>query len=159
MIKHSIYRFDSSQIVSNFFWKQLTHSSSSSAGIAFMLLLTLHDNLGQSMYSKKKKEEERKKERKKINREAKMNLAEISIGFVKSCHFPVTSSVAHLVFSWCRMITHQLSSSVRWVIYSWEVSWHSYSCWCPRKDKESQLQWQSRTPVRMSTPRADGCDK
>lgn len=35
----------------------------------------------------------------KINREAKMNLAEICIGFVKSCHFPVTSRVSHLVFS------------------------------------------------------------
>lgn len=109
--------------------------------------------------SKQARKKERKRKERKINREAKMNLAGICIGFVKSCHFPVTSRVSHLVFSWCRMITHQLSSTVRWVIYSCEVSWHSYSCWCPRKDKESQLQWQSRTPVRMSTPRADGCDK
>lgn len=47
----------------------------------------------------KRQRERKKKEWKKINREAKMNLAEICIGFVKSCHFPVTSRVAHLVFS------------------------------------------------------------
>lgn len=41
-----------------------------------------------------------------------------------------------------QMITRPLSLSLSWVIYSCEASWHSYICWCPRKDKETQLQWQ-----------------
>ena len=56
---------------------------------------------------------EREKEKKERQKERRRNLAENCIGFVKSCHFSVTSRVAHLVFSWCRMITHRLSSSLR----------------------------------------------